>query len=92
LTIEDFENSTDSNSLNIKDFKLCNIPGKTFLGSGLFGKVYLAQRIATKEYFAIKAIRKSFLVENDIIQMTQLESDIMLKNKHPNLIKMVHCF
>ena len=77
MAIEDFENSTGSNSLNIKDFKLCKIPGKTFLGSGLFGKVYLAQRIATKEFFAIKAIRKSFLMEQNVIEMTELESEIM---------------
>ena len=81
LEVEDedlFERSTESCTKNISDFKLCDIPSKKYLGSGNFGKVYLAQdRVETTSFFAIKAIRKSKLIDNDIIEMTKLESRIM---------------
>ena len=78
--------------LNITDFKLCDIPGKGYLGEGAFGKVYLAQLLSNDKFYAIKAIRKSMLIDYDIVEMTKLESYIMQTNDHPNLMKMEHCF
>ena len=46
----------------------------------------------TEEFFAIKAIRKSLLIDSDIVEMTQMESNIMQNNNHPNLMKMEYCF
>ena len=67
------------------------------LGEGAFGKVYLAIDKESGEKKAIKAIKKSVLVEFDLckskmIEMTELERDIMMTNKHLNLISLEASF
>ena len=58
------------------------------MGQGNFGKVYLAQNHASKKFYAIKSIRKSLLIDNDMIELCELESEILTQNNHPNLMKM----
>ena len=77
---------------NISDFKLCKIPGKTFLGEGAFGQVYLGQLRSNNQFYAIKAIRKSLLLEYNIVEHMETEKLIMETNKHKNLIKMDYSF
>ena len=68
----------------ITDFKLLQR-----IGGGSFGTVYLGQlRENDKEFYAIKAMSKAEMVKSDMVEMAVLEKDIMLTNKHPNLITM----
>ena len=62
--------ASDIQQKTIRDFKLCQIPVKNFLGEGSFGKVYLAQLRGTDKYYAIKAVRKSVLIDFNMIEMT----------------------
>jgi len=58
--------------LTLKDFKL-----KATLGRGAFGKVFLAERIKTKTICAIKAVEKEVIIENDDIDITMLEREVL---------------
>jgi len=64
--------ATPSEPLTLKDFKL-----KATLGRGAFGKVFLAERIKTKTICAIKAVEKEVIIENDDIDITMLERDVL---------------
>jgi len=63
---------TPAEPLTLKDFKL-----KATLGRGAFGKVFLAERIKTKTICAIKVVEKEVIIENDDIDITMLERDVL---------------
>ena len=71
--------------VQLKDFQI-----KLQIGQGSFGKVFLAT-FSEKEY-AIKVIRKDVLLENDQIESTLLEKDILMAVDHPNLCSMDYLF
>lgn len=65
---------------------------KKVLGKGSFGKVLLVEKKDTGNLYAMKSIRKDILIQNDQIESTKLEKEILLKAKHPFLVKMEFVF
>ena len=43
--------------------------------------------IKNKEFYAIKRINKKILAKKEIVDMTEMESQILKTNNHPNLMK-----
>ena len=63
-----------------------------FLGKGTCAKVFLVEKKDTQELFAMKSIRKDLLIDNDIIEATILEKNIMQEANHPFIVGMDYCF
>ena len=51
---------------------------KSVIGRGSFGKVFLVQKKDTKKVYAMKSLRKDVILENDQVESTKLEKDILL--------------
>ena len=63
------------------------------LGVGGFSKVYLAREKRTNELFAIKTIRFPEKKDNIVHKMQiQHERDILVRIKHPFLVKLKYAF
>ena len=62
------------------------------MGRGAFGKVYLAELKKTGKEYAIKVIRKDVLIEQESIESTELEKDILFAANHPFLVGMDFLF
>lgn len=62
------------------------------LGRGTCAKVFLVEKKDTKELYAMKSIRKDLLIDNDIIEATILEKNVMQDSKHPFIVGMEYCF
>lgn len=69
------------------DFELLKV-----IGRGGYGKVYLARIKGEEKLYAIKAIAKHVLVEDDAIESTILEKNIMLECDHPFLMGMDYLY
>ena len=65
---------------------------KKVLGKGSFGKVFLVQRKGDENYYAMKSIRKDILIQNDQIESTKLEKEILKTANHPFLVQMEFIF
>jgi serum/glucocorticoid-regulated kinase 2 len=65
---------------------------KKILGKGSFGKVFLVEKKDDKKLYAMKSLRKDVILENDQVESTKLEKDILLKAKHPFFVKMAYIF
>mgnify|MGYP001021369061 CR=1 FL=1 len=48
--------------------------------------------IKNKEFYAIKRINKKILAKKEIVDMTEMESQILKTNNHPNLMKTEYQF
>jgi p70 ribosomal S6 kinase len=64
----------------------------TLIGKGGFGKVYLAQKLDTGHVYAIKALRKDFLMKTNSVDSSRFERDVLLKVKHPFVVKLRYSF
>ena len=62
------------------------------IGRGSFGKVFLAELKSSKKLFAVKSIRKDVLIQQDQVENTILEKDIMFECDHPFLVGMEYLF
>ena len=62
------------------------------IGRGAFGKVFLAQMIGDDKLYAVKSIRKDILIQQDQVDSTILEKNIMLECNHPFLVGMDYLF
>ena len=62
------------------------------IGRGSFGKVFLAELKTTKKLYAVKSIRKDVLIQQDQVENTILEKDIMFECDHPFLVGMEYLF
>lgn len=62
------------------------------IGRGSFGKVFLAELKSTKKLYAVKSIRKDILIQQDQVENTILEKDIMFECDHPFLVGMEYLF
>lgn len=73
--------------VGLEDF-LC----KKILGQGSFGKVFLVEKKDTHKLFAMKSLRKDVILENDQVESTKLEKEILLKANHPFFVRMAYIF
>lgn len=62
------------------------------LGKGSFGKVFLVEKKSDHKLYAMKSLRKDVILENDQVESTKLEKEILLKAKHPFFVKMAYIF
>ncbi|KAH0785480.1 AGC family protein kinase [Histomonas meleagridis] len=62
------------------------------IGRGFFGKVMLVQHRTTGELFAIKSIQKKRLIETSKINTVIAERNILMKAKHPFLVRLCFSF
>lgn len=65
---------------------------RKMIGKGSFGKVLLVEKKDTKVVYAMKTINKSVLIENDQLESTILEKNILLQENHPFLLSMDYVF
>lgn len=65
---------------------------KKILGKGSFGKVFLVEKKDDHKLYAMKSLRKDVILENDQVESTKLEKEILLKAKHPFFVKMLYIF
>ena len=73
--------------VKLEDFKILKV-----IGRGSFGKVCLVEYIPTREIYAMKSLKKDILIENDQIESTILEKEILQNIDHPFLCGLVFCF
>ncbi len=73
--------------MGLDDFEV-----KKVIGKGSFGKVFLVKKRSDGKLYAMKSIRKDVLIQNDQIESTKLEKEILLKAEHPFLVKMEYIF
>jgi 5'-AMP-activated protein kinase catalytic alpha subunit len=62
------------------------------LGKGAFGKVSLAKHKLSKKLVAVKVINKEFLWDENHKQKILLETKILKKFRHPNVVKLLETF
>jgi len=65
---------------------------KKIIGQGSFGKVFLVEKKDTHKLYAMKSLRKDVILENDQVESTKLEKEILLKANHPFFVKMAYIF
>lgn len=54
--------------------------------------MFLVQKKDDQKLYAMKSLRKDVILENDQVESTKLEKDILLKAKHPFFVKMAYIF
>jgi serum/glucocorticoid-regulated kinase 2 len=73
--------------VKLEDFKVLKV-----LGRGSFGKVCLVEYLPTHETYAMKSLKKDILIEQEQIDNTILEKEILQSINHPLLCGLVFCF
>ena len=73
--------------MKLEDFKTLKV-----LGRGSFGKVCLVEYVPTKELYAMKSLKKDVLLDQDQIENTLLEKNILQSLDHKFLVGLVFCF
>ena len=81
-----------SSHKNVKQVKLEDFKVIKVIGRGSFGKVSLVEYIPTKEIYAMKSLKKDLLIEQEQIENTLLEKEILQTIDHPLLCGLVFCF
>lgn len=74
-------------SAKLEDFRVLKV-----LGRGSFGKVCLVEHKADKELYAMKSLKKDVLIDQDQVENTLLEKNILETLKHPFLVGLKYCF
>lgn len=74
-------------SVKLEDFKVLKV-----IGRGSFGKVCLVEHIFTKEIYAMKGLKKDLLIEQEQINNTILEKEILQSINHPFLCGLIFGF
>lgn len=82
-----FTNHKNVKSVVLNDFKLLKV-----IGRGSFGKVTLVEFKPTGEIYAMKALKKDILIEQEQIENTLLEKEILQSINHPFLCGLVFGF
>jgi serine/threonine protein kinase len=82
-----FKSKTGNSDIGFGDFEIVQV-----IGRGGYGKVYLARLKGQQKLYAIKAIAKNVLIEDEAIESTVLEKNIMMECNHPFLIHMDYLF
>ena len=73
--------------VKLEDFRILKV-----IGRGSFGKVCLVEYTPTKEIYAMKSLKKDILIEQEQIENTLLEKEILQTIDHPLLCGLVFCF
>ena len=74
-------------NVGVNDFKIVKV-----IGRGSYGKVCLVEFTQTKELFAMKSLKKNVLLDEDQVESTLLEKNILQSLDYPFLVGMVFCF
>ena len=74
-------------NVGVDDFKLIKV-----IGRGSYGKVCLVQFKQTNDLYAMKSLKKNVLLDDDQVESTLLEKNILQSLNHPFLVGMVFCF
>jgi serum/glucocorticoid-regulated kinase 2 len=82
-----FSNHDTIKNVGIDDFKLIKV-----IGRGSYGKVCLVQFKKTNNLYAMKSLKKDVLLDEDQVESTLLEKNILQSIKHPFLVGMSFCF
>lgn len=82
-----FSRHKNVKQVHLQDFKIIRV-----IGRGSFGKVCLVLYLPTKETFAMKSLKKDQLIQQDQIENTLLEKEILQTVDHPLLCSLVFCF
>ena len=81
-----------SSHKNVKDVKLEDFKVLKVIGRGSFGKVNLVEYLPTHETYAMKSLKKDLLIEQEQIENTLLEKEILQTIDYPLLCGLVFCF
>ena len=81
-----------SSHKKVKDVKLEDFKVLKVIGRGSFGKVCLVEYIPTHETYAMKSLKKDLLIEQEQIENTLLEKEILQTIDYPLLCGLVFCF
>ena len=73
--------------LTLEDFDFVRLVGK-----GAFGKVWQVRRKDTGEIFALKILDKKTVVEQNLVEHTVFERDVMLTCNNPFIINLYYAF
>ena len=73
--------------VKLEDFKILRV-----LGREIFGKVCLVEYIPTHEIYSMKGLKKEVLIEQDQIENTLKEKEILQTIDYPLLCGLVFCF
>mgnify|MGYP002523966020 CR=1 FL=1 len=85
-------NTVFSSHKNVKEVKLDDFRVLKVIGRGSFGKVCLVEYLPTHEVYAMKSLKKDLLIEQEQIENTLLEKEILQTIDHPLLCGLVFCF
>lgn len=77
---------------NSSDVSLQHFKPLKVLGRGSFGKVTMVEHVITKELYAMKTLKKDILIDQDQIENTLLEKEILQDLEHPFLVGLEYCF
>lgn len=75
------------NEVKLEEFKIIRV-----IGRGSFGKVCLVEFLPTNEIYAMKSLKKDVLIEQEQIENTLLEKEILQTIDYPFLCGLVFCF
>ena len=82
-----FSSHKDVKEVKLDDFKVLKV-----IGRGSFGKVCLVEYMPTHEIYAMKSLKKDILIEQEQIENTLLEKEILQTIDYPLLCGLVFCF
>ncbi len=85
-------NTVFSSHKQVKEVKLDDFKVLKVIGRGSFGKVCLVEYIPTHEIYAMKSLKKDILIEQEQIENTLLEKEILQTIDYPLLCGLVFCF
>ena len=74
-------------NVKLEDFKILKV-----IGRGSFGKVCLVEYLPTHEIYAMKSLKKDVLIEQEQIENTLLEKEILQTIDYPLLCGLIFCF
>jgi len=76
-----------SNNITVEDFDLLHVIGK-----GSFGKVLQVRKKDNGKIYAMKVLNKKNILENNELEHTRTEKEILQKLIHPFLVNLNFCF
>ena len=85
-------NTVFSSHKKVKEVKLEDFKILKVIGRGSFGKVCLVEYLPTKEIYAMKSLKKDVLIEQEQVENTLLEKEILQTIDYPLLCGLVFCF